>query len=60
MTEKDSKKFEMQMDDESQDFQAQEEIDDSNTEKLNKRITRISIIIPCLVIIIILAAYEVR
>jgi chromosome segregation ATPase len=57
MTEKKSKKFEMQLDDESQDFQAQEEIDDSKVEKLNKRITRISIIIPCLVIIIILAAY---
>ena len=57
MTEKESKKFEMQMDDESQDFQIQEEIDDSKVEKLNKRITRISIIIPCLVIIIILVAY---
>jgi chromosome segregation ATPase len=57
MTEKESKKFEMQMDDESQDFQIQEEIDDSKVEKLNKRITRISIIIPCLVIIIIVAAY---
>jgi chromosome segregation ATPase len=57
MTEKESKKFEMQMDDESQDFQIQEEIDYSKVEKLNKRITRISIIIPCLVIIILLAAY---
>ncbi len=57
MTEKESKKFEMQMDDESQDFQIQEEIDDSKVEKLNRRITRISIIIPCLVIIILLAAY---
>jgi DNA repair exonuclease SbcCD ATPase subunit len=57
MTEKESKKFEMQMDDESQDFQIQEGIDDSKVEKLNKRVTRISIIIPCLVIIIILAAY---
>ncbi|MGA8180620.1 MAG: hypothetical protein WB792_11205, partial [Desulfobacterales bacterium] len=57
MTEKESKKFEMQMDDESQDFQIPEEIDDSKVEKLNKRITRISIIIPCLVIIILLAAY---
>ncbi len=57
MTEKESKKFEMQMDDESQDFQVQEEIDDTKVEKLNKRMTRISIIIPCLVVIIILAAY---
>ena len=57
MNEKKSKKFEMQMDDESQDFQIQEEIDDRKAEKLNKRITRISIIIPCLVIVIILVAY---
>ena len=57
MAENESKKFEMQLDDESQDFQVQEEIDDSKVEKLNKRITRISIMIPCLVIIIILAAY---
>jgi chromosome segregation ATPase len=57
MTENESKRFEMQVDDESQDFQVQEEIDDTKVEKLNKRITRISIIIPCLVIIIIVAAY---
>jgi chromosome segregation ATPase len=57
MTEKESKKFEMQMDDESQDFQIQEEIGDSKVEKLNKRITRISIIIPCLIVAIILVAY---
>jgi chromosome segregation ATPase len=57
MTEKEPKKFEMQMDDESQDFQVQEEIDDTKVEKLNKRMTRISIIIPCLFVIIILAAY---
>jgi chromosome segregation ATPase len=57
MTEKEPKKFEMQMDDESQDFQIQEQIDDSKVEKLNKRITRISIIIPCLILIILLAAY---
>ena len=57
MTENESKKFEMQMDDESQDFQIQEQVDDSKVEKLNKRITRISIIIPCLFIIILIAAY---
>ncbi len=57
MTEKEPKKFEMQLDDESQDFQIQEEIDDTKVEKLNKRVTRISIIIPCLMVIIILAAY---
>jgi hypothetical protein len=57
MTEDESKKFEMRMDDESQDFQVQEEIDDSKVKKLSRRITRVSIIVPCLVIIMIVAAY---
>ncbi len=45
------------MDDETPEFQVQEELDDLKVEKLHKRITRISIIIPCLVVVIILAAY---
>ncbi len=57
MTEKKSKKFEMQMDDEGQTFQFQEEIDDLKLKKLNRRITRISILLPCLIGIIIIAAY---
>lgn len=57
MTEKKSKKFKMPMDDETPEFQVQEDLDDLKVEKLHKRITRISIIIPCLVVIIILAAY---
>ena len=57
MTEKESKKFKMPMDDETLEFQVQEDLDDLKVEKLHKRITRISIIIPCLVVIIILAAY---
>jgi len=57
MTKKESKKFEMPMDDETPEFQVQEDLDDLKVEKLHKRITRISIIIPCLVVIIILAAY---
>jgi hypothetical protein len=57
MTEKESKKFKMPMDDEIPEFQVQEDLDDQKVEKLHKRITRISIIIPCLVVIIILAAY---
>ncbi|MGA9176986.1 MAG: hypothetical protein WBZ05_07055 [Desulfobacterales bacterium] len=57
MTEKEPKKFEMQMDDEIPEFQVQEDLDDQKVEKLHKRITRISIIIPCLVVIIILVAY---
>ena len=57
MTKKKSKKFEMPMDDETPEFQVQEELDDLKVEKLHKRITRISIIIPCLVVVIILVAY---
>ena len=57
MTEKESKKFEMQMDDETPEFQVQEDLDDLKFEKLHKRITRISIIIPLLVVVIILIAY---
>lgn len=52
-----SKKFEMQLDDETPEFQDQEALDDLKVEKLHKRITRISIIIPFLVVIIILIAY---
>ena len=57
MAEKESKKFEISMDDEVPEFQTQEDFDDQKIEKLHKRITRISIIIPCLVVLIILAGY---
>ena len=57
MTEKESEKFKMPMDDEVPEFQAQEDFNDQKVEKLHKRITRISIIIPCLIVIIILIAY---
>lgn len=57
MTEKEPKKFKMPMDDEIPEFQTQEDFDDQKIEKLHKRITRISIIIPCLVVLIILAGY---
>ncbi len=57
MAEKESKKFEISMDDEVPEFQTQEDFDDQKIEKLHKRITRISIIIPCLVVLIIFAGY---
>jgi chromosome segregation ATPase len=57
MTEKKSSKFKMRMDDESPDLQLQDKADSSQLEKLNKRITRISILIPCLLCAILLAAY---
>jgi len=57
MTKNESKKFEMQMDDEGQPFQIQEEAEDLKLKKLSSRITRISIVLPCLLGIIIVAAY---
>jgi len=57
MTEKKSSKFKMSMDDERPDLQLQDKADSSQLEKLNKRITRISILIPCLLCAILLAAY---
>jgi len=57
MTEKKSTKFEMRMDDERPDLQLQDEADTSQLEKLNKRMTRLSILIPCLLGAILLAAY---
>lgn len=47
----------MRIDDEKPDFQSREEIDDSQVEKLSKRITRISILIPFLIFVITLAVY---
>jgi chromosome segregation ATPase len=55
--EKESSKFKIRIDDESPDSQFQEEIDNLSSERLNKRITRISIIIFCLMGAIILAGY---
>jgi chromosome segregation ATPase len=57
MTDIESTKFKMLIDDESTETQFQDEIDDPHIEKLNKRITRISILILCLVGVIILVAY---
>lgn len=45
------------MDDERPDLQLQDEADTSQLEKLNKRMTRLSILIPCLVGAILVAAY---
>ena len=57
MTEKKSSKFEMRTDDERPDIQLQDEADTSQLEKLNKRMTRLSILIPCLMGAILVAAY---
>lgn len=57
MTDIESTKFKIRIDDESTETQFQDEIDDPQIEKLNKRITRISILILCLIGVIILVAY---
>ena len=57
MTDIESTKFKMRVDDESTETQFQDEIDDPHIEKLNRRITRISILILCLVGVIIIVAY---
>ena len=57
MTEKKSSKFEMRTDDESPDLQLRDQADTSQLEKLNKRMTRLSILIPCLMGAILVAAY---
>ena len=57
MTDIESTKFKIRIDDESTETQFQDEIDDPQLEKLNKRITRISILLLCLVGVIILVAY---
>jgi len=57
MTKNEDSRFKMRIDDEKPDFQSQEEIDDSQVEKLSKRITRISILIPFFIFVITLAVY---
>ena len=57
MTTNGNSKFKMQTDDGKPDFQPQEDIDNFQTEKLSKRVTRISILIPCLIVVITLAVY---
>ncbi|MEA1948410.1 MAG: hypothetical protein U9N83_14030 [Thermodesulfobacteriota bacterium] len=57
MTTNGDSRFKMRIDDEKPDFQSQEDIHDLRVEKLSKRITRISILIPCLIFLITLAVY---
>ncbi len=52
-----SAKFKIPIDGESPDSQFREEIDGPLVEKLNKRITRISILVLCLAVVIILLGY---
>jgi hypothetical protein len=57
MTADENSKFKMQTDDEKPDFQSQEDIDNFQLEKLNKRVTRISILILGLIVVVSLAVY---
>lgn len=53
----DSSKLNIRIDEESPDSQFREEIDGPAVEQLNKRITRISILVLCLAVVIILLGY---
>jgi chromosome segregation ATPase len=57
MTTDEDSKFKMRIDDDESDFQSQEDIHDLRVEKLGKRITRVSVLIPCLIFLITLAGY---
>ena len=57
MAEKDPTKFRIRLDDESPDTGFEEEIRDRRIEKLSRRITFVSILIPCLIAVILFVAY---
>lgn len=57
MAEKDPTKFRISIDDESPDTGFEEEIKDRRIEKLSRRITFVSILIPCLIAVILFVAY---
>ncbi len=57
MNEKDPTKFRIRIDDESPDTGFEEEIRDRRIEKLSRRITFVSILIPCLITVILFVAY---
>ena len=57
MNEKDPTKFRIRIDNESPDTGFEEEIRDRRIEKLSRRITFVSILIPCLITVILFVAY---
>ena len=57
MNEKDPSKFRIRIDDESPDTGFEEEIRDRRIEKVSRRITFVSILIPCLITVILFVAY---
>ncbi|MBC8200306.1 MAG: hypothetical protein ISS67_06835 [Desulfobacterales bacterium] len=57
MNEKDPTKFRIRIDDKIPDTGFEEEIKDRGIEKLSRRITLVSILIPCLIAVILFVAY---
>ena len=57
MKEKESDDFKIDLDEENPDSIFQEEMEDIKIEKLSQRVTLISILIPCLIVVILFVAY---
>jgi chromosome segregation ATPase len=57
MTTNENSRFKMQTDEEKPESPSQEELRDVQLEKIGRRVTRISILIPCLIVVITLAVY---
>ncbi|MEA3279508.1 MAG: hypothetical protein U9Q38_02760 [Thermodesulfobacteriota bacterium] len=57
MTDNENSRFKIRLDDEIPDSGFQEELEDQRIEKLSRRITLVSILIPCLICVILFVAY---
>ena len=57
MTDNDNSRFKIRLDDEIPDSGFQEELEDQRLKKLSRRITLVSILIPCLIGVILFVAY---
>ncbi len=57
MTDNENSRFKIRLDDEIPDSGFQEELEDQRLKKLSRRITLVSILIPCLICVIVFVAY---
>ena len=57
MTDNENSRFKIRLDDETPDSGFQEELEDQRLRKLSRRITLVSILIPCLICVILFVAY---
>ena len=57
MTDNENSRFKIRLDDETPDSGFQEEIENQRLKKLSRRITLVSILIPCLICVILFVAY---